>query len=419
MDIGRDLKLSLSPNIFFLIIIAASLFALKTKTVIEVFDFFFVFIFVVLFLDVIWLGLNYLASKRVSFRRDIPDKLVEEDKLKTKIVLKNSNFLPFFGIEVNDYLPCAEEDKERFFIFDFVKPKNSSQIEYNCACRQRGKYSIGPLKVIYSSFLGLFRIESIYGLEKVLYVYPKTFKVETVPPLTRGVLPWYGLETISASGDEDEFFGLREYKKGDPLKRIHWFSTAKKNQLIVKEFQRCNFYQVSLVFLLNRQENLGRGKKSIAEFMIKIAASLSEYFVDKDICVGLLSHAGKVRSFLPNKGRDYLDQMFKFYAEAAAESHINMREFIEEYYNLIPSDSTLFVIVSEKNIDVLIKILSLREKNVSIVALVILSCTFFSPPAEEENVRYIKENIAAKLAHAGIKALFFERDEPLEKEFLK
>jgi hypothetical protein len=111
--------------------------------------------------------------------------------------------------------------------------------------------------------------------------------------------------------------------------------------------------------------------------------------------------------------------MFKFYAEAVAESHINMQEFIEEYYNLIPSDSTLLVLVTEKNVNILIEILSLREKNVSVIALVILSSTFRSPPEKEENVRQVKENIEARLAHINIRSLFFQRDEPLEKEFIK
>ncbi|MCF7871361.1 MAG: DUF58 domain-containing protein [Candidatus Omnitrophica bacterium] len=419
MSIGRNSKLNLSPKIFLLFIIEITLFILKAKTAIEIFDFFFVFVLVLFLLDIIWLGLNYLASKKVSFRRIIPEKLVEEDELKAKIVLDNRNFLPFFGIEVSDYLSCAEKDKERFFIFDFVKAKKSSSISYSCLCNQRGKYLIGPLRVIYASFLGLFRIETVYGLEKVLYVYPKTFRIGAVPPLTRGALPWFGLDTVSASGDEDEFFGLREYKKGDPLKRIHWFSTAKKSKLIVKEFQRCNFYQASLIFLLNQQENLGSGKKSVAEYMIKIAASLSKYFINEDICVGLLSHAGRVCSFTPNKGQEYLEEMFKFYAEAVAESHINMREFIEEYYNLIPSNSTLLVLVTEKNVDVLVEILSLREKNVSVIALVVLSLTFASSPENAEDAGQIKESIEAKLAHLNIRSLFFQRDEPLEKEFLK
>jgi uncharacterized protein (DUF58 family) len=419
MNIGRNAKMKISSKILFLIILELFLFLLKSKTNIDIFDFFFGLILAVLFLDIIWLGLNYLVLKRISFIRDIPDKLIEAEELETRIVLENKNYFPFLGLEVSDYLSCDLEDKERFFIFDFVRPKRNSWIRYGCKCNRRGKYIIGPLKVIHSSFLGFFRIEAVYGLEKTLYVYPRTFKIDSVPPLTRGVLPWFGLETIASSGDEDEFFGLREYKKGDPLKRIHWFSTAKTRQLIVREFQRCNFYQVSLVFLLNRQENLGRGKKSVAEYMIKIAASLSEYFIDNDICVGLLSHAGKVRSFLPNKGRDYLDELFKFYAEAEAESRINMESFIEEYYNLIPSNSTLFVIVTENNINVLINILSLREKNVSLVALVVLSCTFRFPPETEDNRAYLKENISKKLANANIKVLFFEQGESLEKEFLK
>lgn len=405
-------------KIIFIFVLEIVLVILSNKTEIDIFGFFFVFILAAFVLDVIWLLLNFIVSRKVFLQREVPDKLVEGGELKLKLILKNGNILPILGIKIVDYLSCVDKDKEKVVVFDLVKSKNSYKKEYSCFCNWRGKYLIGPLKVLHSSFLGLFWVEENHELRKYIYVYPKIFQIEKVPPLTKGIMPWFGLETIPASGDEDEFFGLREYKKGDPLKRIHWFSTARKGRLIVKEFQRCNFYQACLLFLLNKKEDRGIGKEKVSEYIVKIAASLSNYFIENEICVGVLSHAGRVYSFLPNKGQDYLDEMFKFYAEAEAESRINMQEFVEEYYNLIPSYSTLFVIITENNINTLVEILSLRAKNVSVVALVVISATFESPGLGADESAKIKEEIVSKLASLNIKALFFERGESFQKEFL-
>jgi len=413
-----SLKLRVSPKIIYFLIIILSSFILGIKTNIEIFYIIFSLFVMIVMADIMLLISSLLMMGKIRVERKMQSEITEDESLSINFILYNQGIYPLFNIELNDFLGCTNENKHRSFFVDWLKPKDKFKTNYICVCKQRGKYTVGPLTLTLYGLIGIAYAKKTLGLENTVYVYPRTFEIRKTPPLTKGYLPWFGLETIPSSGEDDEFFGLREYKFGDPLKRIHWLSVARKNKLMVKEFQRCSFYQVTIIFLLNRTENIGRGKESVAEYIVKIAASLTKHFIEKNICTEILAHAGKLAKYYPsNKGRDYMEEIFKFYAEATAESKINMEEFIYEYYNLIPHHSTLFIIITEKSLDTIMGILHLKELDISIVALVVISATFSANPPDKKGLDIIKGKIISKLYGAKIDTLLFCKGDNLGTVF--
>ena len=412
------LKLRVSSKIISFLIIIISSFILGTKTNIEMFYLLFSLFVTIVFMDILLLAINLLMIGKIQVARKMITEITENEYLNINLTLYNKGIYPLFNIELNDFLGCASKDKHKSIFIDWLKPKKKFMANYSCICEKRGKYTIGPVTLTFYGLLGIVYAKKTLGIRNTVYVYPQTFEIKKTPSLTKGYLPWFGLETIPSSGEDDEFFGLREYKFGDPLKRIHWLSVARKNKLMVKEFQRCSFYQVTVIFILNKTENAGKGKESVSEYIIKIAASLTRYFIEKNICIEILAHAGKLAKYYPsNKGKDYMEEIFKFYAEAEAESKISVGEFLYEYYNLIPHHSTLFIILTEKNIDTLLGILHLKELDISIVALVVISATFSNNPPDKKGLDVIKGEIISRLYNAKIEALLFCKGDNLEEIF--
>ena len=409
-----SLKLRISPKIIFFLILTLSSFILGVKTNIEIFYFLFSLFVMIVLVDVLLLISNLLMIGKIRIERIMPSEVTEDESLNINLTLYNQGIYPLFNIELNDFLDCASKNKHRNFFIDWLRPRDKFKTNYSCICGHRGKYTVGPITLTFYGFLGLIYVRKTLGLKKFIYVYPRTFEINKTPPLTKGYLPWFGLETIPLSGEDDEFFGIREYKFGDPLKRIHWLSVARKNKLMVKEFQRCSFYQVTIIFLLNKTDNAGEGRESVSEYIIKIAASLTKYFIEKSICIEILAHAGKLAKYYPsNKGKDYMEEIFKFYAEATAESKITIGEFLYEYYNLIPHHSTLFIIITETNLDVLIGILHLKELDISIVALVVISASFSSNPPDKKDLDIIKGKIISRLYSTKVGVLLFCKGDSL------
>lgn len=101
------------------------------------------------------------------------------------------------------------------------------QVEYE----QRGERTIGPLDLVARDVFGLTEVDlPVRGSQTVL-VYPQVFRLS---PWGRN--PLRRLEEFGRSRQRDEFEELREYSPGDPLRDIHWKTTAKRDDLVVKEF---------------------------------------------------------------------------------------------------------------------------------------------------------------------------------------
>ena len=80
-------------------------------------------------------------------------------------------------------------------------------------------------------------------------------------------------------GRSSQVIGTRDYRPGDSLRQIHWRSTARTGELIVKEFADDQDLSLSVVLDLSEDGSLGEGKHSTFETAIRIAASLG-YFAN-------------------------------------------------------------------------------------------------------------------------------------------
>jgi uncharacterized protein (DUF58 family) len=316
--------------ILFLVLLAFSLF-MSLKTSFVVFCFFFWILLSILLISFTWLSLVYF-SKRLYLERKITLRIEEDDTLEVVLNIKNKGFLPVFDVVIEDYLSCANaQEKEKFIMLDFIKPDSANKLAYYCFCPQRGRYEIGPLTAYFFDPLGLFYFKQTYPVYSELYVYPRTFNIRKFPALNKGTSPWLGVETSRVSGDDDEFYGVREYKRGDPLKKIHWMVSARKNQLIVKEFQRQSFFRATILFNLEKEDNLGEGKESVGEYTIKIVASIAKYLINLGVSIEIISHVGEVVHIPFNKGADHLEEILKFLTIAQSESRITLLELFATF----------------------------------------------------------------------------------------
>ncbi len=234
--------------------------------------------------------------------------------------------------------------------------------------------------------------------------------------MIKGTAPWFGIETSRVSGDEDEFYGIREYKEGDPIKKIHWLSTARKNKLIVKQFQRQIFFRATIMFSLEKDKNFGEGKERVAEYMIKIAASVARYLMEMKVSLEIIAHTGEIIHIPFNKGPEHLENIFKFLAIAQAESRINLGEIFEEFSRHIPNDSNLIVIMLDRDWEYLPEILPLGKRNISIVPLILVSSTFLYLFEKQEVIKDIGIKLSQRFNFTPI---LFSCGDNLEEAFLK
>lgn len=409
------LRIFLKNWVFLFIIIIFDLI-IGLKTSLEFFFFFFWFLLCLICLSLLWLITQYLGVN-LYLSRQVNAEAVEDDILEIEAGIKNRWLFPVFNLVIEDNLSCAiSEERSKRILLEYLGPGSFHGLRYNCLCAQRGKYRIGPFVVYFFEPFSLFFFRKTYHIYSDLYVYPRTFNIQKFPLPAKGILPWFGIGTVRASGDEDEFFGVREYKEGDPIKKIHWISTARKNKLIVKEFQLQSFFRATMVFNLEKEKNFGAGKDSVAEYIIKIVASLSKYLIEKGVSLEIIAHAGEIVHLPFNKGPEHLEDILRFLAIVQAESRVSLGEIIQEFSSHIAHNSSLIVVMTEEDYIHMPLILSLENKKVSVLPLIIITSTFLYPFDSQRITKEVKLKFA-KLFHFNPK--FFSCGDKIEETFVK
>ena len=123
------------------------------------------------------------------------------------------------------------------FVADRVEPHNPMIARYEVLCRPRGVYTVGPAIVQVRDPLALCEAGGTAGKVGRLVVYPAVEDLDGLP-LGRGHDPTVNTSraSFSQTGGED-FFTLREYQQGDDLRRVHWPSSAKRGELMIRQLE--------------------------------------------------------------------------------------------------------------------------------------------------------------------------------------
>lgn len=123
------------------------------------------------------------------------------------------------------------------FVADRIASGDSMAGRYEVLCRPRGVYKVGPAKVSIGDPMGFVESTSHFGGSGRLVVFPRVEDLEGVPT-GRGQDQTINTSRAAFwhSGGED-FFTLREYHQGDDLRKVHWPSSARRDELMIKQLE--------------------------------------------------------------------------------------------------------------------------------------------------------------------------------------
>jgi uncharacterized protein (DUF58 family) len=116
-----------------------------------------------------------------------------------------------------------------------LAPGELARAAYRLPTEQRGVFDLGPLTVRLSDPFGLTRQTTEAAPRTHLTVYPRVDDVAPIPT-ARGDDPLAGSDHPRAlAGSGGDFYGLRPYVRGDDLRRVHWPSTARTDDLMIRQ----------------------------------------------------------------------------------------------------------------------------------------------------------------------------------------
>ncbi len=184
------------------------------------------------------------------------------------------------------------------------------QAEVQLTPLRRGLLQFSAVSLARTDPFGLFRTFAKLPLPQTVLILPKRY---WLPPLALPGLQKYqrgGVALASNVGQSDEFVSLREYRRGDPIRHIHWRSWAKAGKPIVKEFEDEFFVRHALVL----DTFTDRPYSDEFEEAVSVAASFACTVLTQESLLDLLFVGTEAYCFTAGRGLAHADQMLEILA---------------------------------------------------------------------------------------------------------
>jgi uncharacterized protein (DUF58 family) len=233
-----------------------------------------------------------------------------------------------------------------------LRPGESTGLNYTFTAA-RGNFVWKSIRITVSDPLGLIKTEISVPDNTAAQIRPqiKKFKGISIRPLNTVHSPGSIPARIGGSGTD--FFGVREYHPGDPLRTLDWRLTARHpRKFFTKEFEQEEIADIGLILDARRNTDIRIGEESLFEYGVSAAASLAEMFIHQGHRVSLHVFGGTMITAFPGYGKVQLHRIMRCLSRAKIEtenSALGSFDFLP--IRVFPTHALIFVISSLSSTD--------------------------------------------------------------------
>lgn len=283
--------------------------------------------------------------------------------------IRNRSLLPKLWLEIEDHSTLPGYYASR--VIPAMRPQETVHWTASTQCMLRGEFQLGPITLSSSDPFGLFRFSRDITAISRLIVYP------AVVPLTSFAAPGGMLSGGDAQRQRTHVVttnaaGIREYAPGDSYNRIHWRSTARKNRLLVKEFELDPLADVWIFLDLSASSQVeqpglhqhhilasqpGRGNTSnghdfpllasTEEYGVVIAASIARYFIEKGRSVGFATYGPQREILQSDRTHRQLNHLLEILAVVKGTGDFDLEHMLTLNTEYLSRGTTLVLITPD------------------------------------------------------------------------
>ncbi|WP_034087849.1 DUF58 domain-containing protein [Streptacidiphilus albus] len=236
-------------------------------------------------------GLLLRTRYRVaSGRRLTPTRTPAGQEARVHLRVDNISRIPTGLLMLEDKVPYVLGPRPRF-VLDRVEPHGHREVSYRVRSDLRGRYPLGPLQLRLGDPFGLCELTRSFTAADTLTVIPQ---VQPLPAIRlSGEWTGYGdshSRAVALAGEDDAV--PREYRHGDDLRRVHWRSTAKYGELMVRREEAPLRSRATVLLDTRAAGHRGSGPASSFEWAVSACASLGLHLLERGYTVRLLTDTG-------------------------------------------------------------------------------------------------------------------------------
>lgn len=247
-------------------------------------------------------------------------KVFSGDFLRVRVTLRNTSRRHFDFIELHDQYPetwilAIGEN----FIASRIEPGSSITFSYILQARMRGRYFLGPTEVILRDRLGLHYYKRTLQAPTEVLVYPTYKDVRRMESFgkQRQLGLMFGAHRTKVVGMGTDFAGFRAYVPGDAFRSIDWKSSAKRGDLVIRQYEMEKNIQV--ICMIDTSGSMGNGypENTKLEYAIRAAVLLTHLGLERKDLVGTCIFSERVHGYVPPKsGPDHMYNVLETLAMA-------------------------------------------------------------------------------------------------------
>jgi len=248
------------------------------------------------------------------------------DRLEEEFVLLNRSGLPALWVEIRDEsnVPDYQVGAVRAVGGgDHVRWRQGS------VCTRRGQYHLGPWAIVSGDPFGLFRVTRRYSAREEIIIHPPIYTSLPVP-LPPGASEGRARTRERAWQATTNAATVREYQTHDPFRWVHWPTTARRDSLYVRQFERDAAGDIWLILDAQGTAQLGAGAESTEEQAVLLSASLAARALSEARGVGLAAYGRTPHVVVPALGEGQQWRILRALALLQADGEIDLRRSLHE-----------------------------------------------------------------------------------------
>jgi uncharacterized protein (DUF58 family) len=357
-----------------------------------------------------WMTITSLRGVRVE-RRARSLRAAVGDIFEEHYEITNASRILKFWLEVANEttIPFARGSR----VLTLIPAKQKRSYTARTWLISRGGFALGPTRISSGDPFGIFRVSKIFPANESLVVLPMLFNVSSFlsPP---GLLPGGQVIRQKSQDVTPHAAGVREYVPGDPLKRIHWPTSVRRDRLMVKEFEQDPQSEVWLFLDAHRSAHISKPGEiietpptddlfllkrrkmklppSTLEYSISAVASLAHYFLAGRRSVGLVTASGRTYKVIPAERSERQEaKILEALAFIHAESLFTLPALVTAQMGQLPQGCSAILVTPAIHPELLIAVDSLQRRNLRPVVVLMMTLSFGSRASNEDIARSLEE----------------------------
>jgi len=329
-----------------------------------------------------------------------------------RFMVRNTSLLPKLWLEIRDHSDLPDHQASQ--VLNSFGARKERGWTVRTLCRQRGRFTLGPVTLTTGDPFGLFKMQRELSQTSTIIVYPAIVELTAFATPT-GHLPGGAALRRRTHYVTSNVRGVRDYAPGDSFNRIHWPSTARRGQLIVKEFELDPLADVWLFLDMDRAAQAELEWKpvletrepallwtkrpglelapSTEEYGATITASLAKHFIVRNRAVGLITYAQQREVIPADRGQRQLSKILETLAVIKGTGRIPLAQVLAAEGMHLVRGTTVIVITSSPDKNWVAASRHLEQRGLRVIAVLVAPDSFGGERGMEE--------VTAELAAGG------------------